>query len=95
MAVFDEKHPAGSSLNDVLDISYWYKRAWLTKPVSEISYGSLMLADFLHGAENVFLDFPGLTLSRRIPDSRPLPPVEVCLTDSFGREFTAASQEKE
>lgn len=95
LAAFDEKHPAGSSLNDVLDISYWYKRARLTKPVSEISYGSIMLADFIWGAENVFLGFPGLTLSRRIPDSRLLPPVEVRLTDSFGREFTAATQETE
>lgn len=92
---FDEKHPAGSSLNDVLNISYWYKRTWITKPVSEISYGSMMLADFIHGSENVFLGYPGVTLSCKIPDSRPLPPVEVRITDAFGREFTAATREKE
>ena len=95
LAAFDETHPAGSSLNDILNISYWYKRIRITKPVSEISYGSMMLADFVHGSENVFLGYPGVTLSRKTPDSSPLPPVEVRLTDSFGREFTAATQEKE
>lgn len=95
LAAFDETHPAGSSLNDILNISYWYKRIRITKPVSEISYGSMMLADFVHGSENVFLGYPGVTLSRKTPDSSPLPPVEVRLTDSFGREFTAATQKKE
>ena len=93
LAAFDETHPAGSSLNDILNISYWYKRIRITKPVSEISYGSMMLADFVHGSENVFLGYPGVTLSRKTPDSSPLPPVEVRLTDAFGREFSASTED--
>ena len=93
LADFDEAHPAGSSLNDILNISYWYKRAWITKPVADISYGCMMLADCVPGAENTFLSYPGLTLSCKNADSQPLPPVEVRITDSFGREFSASTED--
>ena len=43
---FDEKHPAGSLLNDVLEIEYFYKWSVLSAPMDSFQYGSLMLADY-------------------------------------------------
>lgn len=88
LADYDAAHPVGSSLDDILNISYWYKRSRITKPVVGIAYGSMMLADCVPGADNIFLDYPGLTLSA----AQPLPPVEVRITDAFGRDFTARSE---
>lgn len=33
LADYDAAHPAGLSLDDILNISYWYKRSRITTPV--------------------------------------------------------------
>ena len=86
----DGTHQAGTTINDLFSLSYWYKHSWLTIPVSDITFGSVMLGDFFPGEEG-FRSLPGLTLSYCGYGSIPLPPIEIHITDSFGREFTAHS----
>lgn len=52
---FDASHPAGSSLNDILKASYEYKHEFVSKKLSEISYGSLMLMDYFPYATDLSL----------------------------------------
>ena len=89
LADYDKSHPAGSSLNDVLTLSYRYKRGWTSQPLSDIKYGDVMLGDYIHNPG--YTSYPGLTLSDGKHRQEPLIPIEVRITDAFGREFVAKS----
>jgi hypothetical protein len=85
---FDDKHPAGSSLNDFFSLSYWYKHSLYTIPVSDIEYGLVMLGDFFPSSEG-FCSLPGLVLTFNGNESLDIPPIEVRITDAWGREFSS------
>lgn len=89
---YDETHPTGSSLTDIFDISYWYKRTWIKKPVSDITYGGLMLGDLIPVDSNYYAEYPGLKFTVRGADFQLVPPIEVCIKDAFGNEFLARTE---
>lgn len=43
---FDEQHPAGSSLCDLIEIRYHYKHSLINRPLSDIHYGVMMITDY-------------------------------------------------
>ena len=80
---FDEDHPAGSSLDDVLKVSFFYHNKYIEIPLTEIEYGSLMLSDF-HTYPEYNGDPPELNLV--YPDDCWVrPAIEVTIEDAFGR----------
>lgn len=85
LADYDDAHPAGSSLADILTLEYWYKRELHAIPLQEVRYGALMLADFYP------YDLPFSFLYLRVPDLAPLPDsIQVTIRDAFGQEFIAS-----
>lgn len=57
---FDELHPAGSSLSDLIEIRYNYKHAMILRPLSDIQYGTMMVTDYF--PEETFDWYSDLTL---------------------------------
>ena len=90
---FDEKHPAGSLLNDVLEIEYFYKWSVLSAPLDSFQYGSLMLADYYPNRDDSSYTNGGLCLCLPDGDIRALPKCEVTIEDFFGNRFTIAREE--
>lgn len=87
---FDENHSAGSSLKDVLYITYCYKGNYISLPLSDIKYGSIMLSDFYPYAPDE------LTLSLSLPDGMVYnSAIEVRITDAFGRVFSVKNANRE
>ncbi|MBR3074268.1 MAG: hypothetical protein IKH11_00740 [Bacteroidales bacterium] len=87
---YDASHPAGSSLNDILQIKYWFKYQLITKPLAEFGYGDLMLMDYFpyeDGRNSISFDTldPEYTSPREIKH-------EIRIEDAFGNTFTANSE---
>ena len=87
---FDDKHPAGSSINDFFSLSYWYKHRLYTIPVSDVEFGRVMLGDFFPSTEG-YCSLPGLVLTFNGKESLDLPPIEVRITDAWGRTFSSCN----
>lgn len=81
---YDENHPAGSSLDDVLNVSYCYKKQTVSIPVTEVKNHPIMLVDFYTYADSpeycFTLDFP--------KDAYLCEAMEVTIEDAFGRKMT-------
>lgn len=89
---FDSAHPAGSCLNDVLEVCYFYKRSYITISMDALEYGKLMLTDFYPNRGD---DNPENAVLIRLHenDERILPPCEIVIKDFFGQTFTARTNE--
>ena len=87
---FDEKHPAGSSLNDVMELCYSYKKSFMIVPLSDFKYGRMMLTDYYPG-----FDATGNEVLMRLgnDDTRRLPPCDITLTNYFGQSFNIISKD--
>ena len=85
---YDSSHPAGSSMDDILSVRYYFKDEMHTIRLADVKYGTIMLCDYhLYAPDASPLLLP--------PDgANPLPAVEVTVEDSFGRSFTARSGER-
>ena len=88
---FDADHPAGSSLNDVLKVRFWYHKEIMEIPLSDVVYGSIMLVDYYtypYPGDAVSLDlvYPNHCAVR--------PEIEVTIEDAFGRRMTARTGDK-
>ncbi len=94
---FDENHLAGESLNDLLKIEYMPKECnhYITKQLSDIRYGDIMLSYYNNALGDGFLYVRSLLLNY-IDQDRPtkLPNFEVRIEDAFGRVFVAKSEEE-
>lgn len=87
---YDENHPAGELLNDVVSITYTGRdRREITLPVSEIGYGDIMLGYYVPGGiENYCLKLwpkEGATKPSKF---------EIRIEDAFGRGFVMRSEEE-
>lgn len=83
---FDVDHPAGSSLNDILKVRFWYHKEIVEIPLGDVDYGSIMLADYYtypYPGDSVSLDlvYPN--------DCAVRPAIEVTIENAFGRCMTA------
>lgn len=86
---YDSSHPAGSSMDDILSVRYYFKDEMHTIRLADVKYGTIMMCDYHPYAPDAspFILLP--------PDgANPLPAVEVTVEDSFGRSFTARSGER-
>ena len=82
----DKNHPAGSSMNNILNIEYEYKNKRCLLPLTEVKYGTIMLSDY----------FPydpewSLFTLRPFDERMQMPRIEVRIDDAFGRTLTAQS----
>lgn len=85
---YDENHPAGELLNDVLSITYTgMDRKTITKPVSEIDYGDIMLGYYVPGGTDYYC-------LKLWPNEGAIKPsnFEVRIEDAFGRVFVVRSE---
>ncbi len=90
---FDEKHSAGSLLNDVLEIEYFYKWSVLSAPLDSFQYGSLMMTDYYPYRDDSSFTNGGIRLRLPDGDMRALPKCEITIEDFFGNKFTKAREE--
>ena len=87
MEDFDENHPAGSSMNDLLCFEYEYKNKRHSIPLTEIKYGTIMLIDYYPYDPDWKQPWFRLSIDRvRMPH------MEVTIKDAFGRTLTAQSE---
>lgn len=85
---YDSSHPAGSSMDDILSVRYYFRDEMHTIRLADVKYGTIMLCDYHPYVPDIspFILLP--------PDGAKLPAVEVTVEDSFGRSFTARSGER-
>lgn len=79
-------HPAGSLLNDILKVRYWYKWQMITSPLPDGKNHTIMLTDYFP------YDEVRSELFFVAPDDMATPgdaQVEVTLVDAFGRTLSA------
>ena len=87
---FDASHPEGSSVNDLLGISYHYKFKEIDIPLVDFKYGDLMLGDYYPYSDDVFQTEHSLCLHfleqgrTWLEDNT----YEVQIEDAFGRTVT-------
>ena len=83
---YDSSHPAGSSLNELFTLEFWYKSKRVSLPIIEVRYGALMLSDYYP----YDIDFSNLYL-RPTDDLAPLSSIKikVVIQDAFGRTIEA------
>lgn len=43
---WDENHPAGSLINDLISVNYMFQNEWRFIPLSDFKYGDLMMSDY-------------------------------------------------
>lgn len=87
---YDEDHPAGSSINDLLQIEYRYKDNSFTIPLTEVNYGVIMLCDFFP-----YRPYHSPLLLQRRDKRKQMPRIEVRIDDAFGRTLTAQSKQSD
>jgi hypothetical protein len=82
----DSQHPAGSIVNDLFSIRYFYKLHPVEKSLASFHYGDLMLCD-------LYFSSPVLLLCLKTEDkdnylAQPGPCFEIRIKDAFGKEFS-------
>ena len=80
---YDEIHPKGSTLNDLLQIQFCYKSKYITIPLKQFEYGSLMLSDYYRfdpTHRNILLTY---IQNQSAPSN-----IRITLEDAFGRTFS-------
>jgi len=91
---FDANHPAGSLLNDVIEIVYFYKWSALSASLDSFQYGSLMMTDYYPYRDDSSFTNGGIRLRLPDGDMRALPKCEVTIEDFFGNRFSKAREEE-
>ena len=87
---YDSSHPAGSSLNDILQVVYWYKYQLIKKPLAEFGYGDLMLMDYFPYKDGMNdISFDTLDLEYTTPKDKKH---EIRFEDAFGNTYIANSE---
>lgn len=87
---YDASHPAGSSLNDILQAVYWYKYQTVKKPLAEFGYGDLMLMDYFPYKDGGnCISFDTLDPEYTNPNDKKH---EIRIEDAFGNTFIANSE---
>ena len=84
---YDRQHPAGSSLNDILMLYYYYKGEQVGIPLSKLKYGDVMLAEYNIGWHEIRMWDVGRGMLSG--------PVEVTMEDAFGRVMTVRNDTQE
>lgn len=77
---FDDEHPAGSCVNDKLNVEYYYKDEIVKYPLSDIDAKPIMLADYYPYAK----PFRSNISFSVIDTNDCFYPYEVLITDGFG-----------
>ena len=87
---YDLEHKAGSSLNDLFLLEYWYKTKRISIPVTDVKYGTLMLADY-YPFDPLFY---GPLYLRQANELSPSPHTsfKVIIKDAFGNTFEGTSK---
>lgn len=88
---FDTDHPAGSSLNDILKVRFWYHKEQKEIALKDVGYGSIMLVDYYT------YPIPGdfIEIDLVYPDDCTFrPAIEVTVEDAFGRSMTARTPDR-
>lgn len=83
---YDASHPAGSSLNDLMRVSYEYMHEIVSKKLNDISYGNLMLIDYFPYSDA----FNCIEISSDVaPDEVPLQfkSYEVTIETAYGDQY--------
>lgn len=100
---FNDAHLSGSLLNDLIEIRYYYKHSFIRRPLSELTYGVLMMTDYLD-VDNIYGDlhlvmYPEPRTQHKEYHETTIvrdniyegvvnfPAIEIRITDAFGREF--------
>ena len=83
---YDENHPAGNSLNDIMSIEYTYKGKEVLLPLSEVHYGSIMLSDYYPYDPDFTFLYLRTTNGREFPAS-----FQVKIQNAFGNELTCST----
>ena len=88
---YDAAHPAGSSLNDVVEVWFFYMYDVVRKRLDELETEGLALTDYYRND-----GIPGIFIFHKTDDS--LPPLisfTIRIHDAFGRVFTLDSDQVE
>lgn len=82
---YDQQHPAGSSLNDIMGMRYYYKFSERDIPLKDFKYGDLMLSDFCgEGNLKSFLRLYFIGHEEKLLDNDTY---EVHIEDAFGQNI--------